>query len=318
MFDSLTEKFNNVFRSLSGRGRITEANVSDAMRDVRKALLEADVNYQVVKQFCKDVTQAALGAEVIKSLHPGQLMVKIVNDELTKLMGPVDTRIYFVSPGPTIILLAGLQGCGKTTTLKMINRLIEPTQGIIEVGGKDVMDHNPVELRRQIGYVFQGIGLFPHMTIEQNVEIVPRLLGWSIRSRRNRMQELLKLVGLPADSFAKRFPGELSGGQQQRVGVARALAANPAYLLMDEPFGALDALTREALQQELLKLKTQLKKTIVFVTHDLHEALLIGDRIAILHEGNLEQIGTKKEILDAPATRFVQDLFTLKRQGKPI
>jgi len=219
-----------------------------------------------------------------------------------------------VDRGETLVLL-GSSGCGKTTTLKMINRLIEPTKGIIEVGGKDVMDHNPVDLRRQIGYVFQGIGLFPHMTIEQNVEIVPRLLGWSIHSRRERMQELLNLVGLPAESFAERFPDELSGGQQQRVGVARALAANPAYLLMDEPFGALDALTREALQQQLLTLKNQLKKTIVFVTHDLHEALLIGDRIAIMHEGNLEQIGTKKDILDMPATKFVKDLFTIKRQG---
>jgi osmoprotectant transport system ATP-binding protein len=222
-----------------------------------------------------------------------------------------------VDGGETLVLL-GSSGCGKTTTLKMINRLIEPTQGIIEVGGKDVMDYNPVDLRRQIGYVFQGIGLFPHMTIEQNVEIVPRLLGWSIRSRRERMQELLEIVGLPAESFAQRFPDELSGGQQQRVGVARALAANPSYLLMDEPFGALDALTREVLQQELLNLKSKLKKTIVFVTHDLHEALLIGDRIAILHEGNLEQIGTKKEILDMPATQFVQDLFAIKRQGKGI
>ena len=222
-----------------------------------------------------------------------------------------------VGMGETLVLL-GSSGCGKTTTLKMINRLIEPTQGIIEVGGKDVIDHDPVDLRRQIGYVFQGIGLFPHMTIEQNVEIVPRLLGWSIHSRQERMRELLDLVGLPAESFAQRFPDELSGGQQQRVGVARALAANPTYLLMDEPFGALDALTREALQQELLTLKNQLKKTIVFVTHDLHEALLMGDRIAILHEGNLEQIGTKKDILDTPATQFVEDLFTIKRPGKSI
>jgi len=222
-----------------------------------------------------------------------------------------------VAGGETLVLL-GSSGCGKTTTLKMINRLIEPTQGIIEVGGKDVTDHDPVDLRRQIGYVFQGIGLFPHMTIEQNVEIVPRLLGWSNRSRQERMRKLLDLVGLPAESFAERFPDELSGGQQQRVGVARALAANPTYLLMDEPFGALDALTREILQQELLNLKKQLKKTIVFVTHDLHEAFLIGDRIAILHEGNLEQIGTKKDILDTPATQFVKDLFTIKRPGKSI
>jgi len=177
-----------------------------------------------------------------------------------------------VGMGETLVLL-GSSGCGKTTTLKMINRLIEPTKGIIEVGGKDIMDHNPVDLRRQIGYVFQGIGLFPHMTIEQNVEIVPRLLGWSIPSRRERMQELLDLVGLPAESFAQRFPDELSGGQQQRVGVARALAANPTYLLMDEPFGALDALTREALQQQLLTLKNQLKKTTFMKRSSLVTAL---------------------------------------------
>jgi len=219
-----------------------------------------------------------------------------------------------VDRGETLVLL-GSSGCGKTTTLKMINRLIEPTKGTIEVGGKDVMDQNPVVLRRQIGYVFQGIGLFPHMTIGQNVEIVPRLLGWSVRSRRERMQELLNLVGLPAESFAGRFPDELSGGQQQRVGVARALAANPAYLLMDEPFGALDSLTRQALQRELLGLKNKLKKTILFVTHDLNEAFLLGDRIAILHEGKLDQVGTKKDILDTPATPFVKDLFSIKRPG---
>jgi len=219
-----------------------------------------------------------------------------------------------VDKGETLVLL-GSSGCGKTTTLRMINRLIEPSKGIIELGGKDVMDRNPVELRRHIGYVFQGIGLFPHMTVEKNVEIVPRLLGWSVRDRQERIQELLNLVGLPAESFAQRFPDELSGGQQQRIGVARALAADPDYLLMDEPFGALDALTREALQQELLNLKIQLKKTIVFVTHDLYEALLLGDRIAILHEGQLEQVGTKKDILGTPATQFVKDLFTIKRPG---
>ena len=215
---------------------------------------------------------------------------------------------FDVAVGETLVLL-GSSGCGKTTTLKMINRLIEPTKGTVEVNGQDVMDHNPVDLRRQIGYVFQGIGLFPHMTIEQNVAIVPLLLGWSSASRKRRTQELLELVGLPAKDFSKRFPDELSGGQQQRVGVARALAADPAYLLMDEPFGALDALTREALQQELLTLKQRLKKTIIFVTHDIFEALLLGDRIAILHEGYLQQIGTREDVLTAPATEFVRDLF---------
>lgn len=215
---------------------------------------------------------------------------------------------FQVRKGETLVLL-GSSGCGKTTTLKMINRLIEPFEGIIEVHGKNVMNQDPVDLRRQIGYVFQGIGLFPHMTIEQNVQLVPLLLGWSRDKRQDRVQELLELVSLPANEFATRFPNELSGGQQQRVGVARALAADPAYLLMDEPFGALDALTRETLQQELLSLKRRLKKTIIFVTHDIFEALLLGDRIAILHEGNLQQIGTKKEVLASPATEFVQNLF---------
>ncbi len=226
----------------------------------------------------------------------------------------VNDLSFQVLKGETLVLL-GSSGCGKTTTLKMINRLIEPSRGTVEVDGKDVMGRNPAQLRRQIGYVFQGIGLFPHMTVKQNIEIVPRLLGWSGRHRQERMQELLNLIGLPVEKFAQRFPEELSGGQQQRVGVARALAADPDYLLMDEPFGALDALTREALQQELLNLKKQLDKSIVFVTHDLHEALLLGDRIAILHEGRLEQVGTKKEVLDAPATQFVKDLFTTRTPG---
>jgi osmoprotectant transport system ATP-binding protein len=219
---------------------------------------------------------------------------------------------FQVAEGETLVLL-GSSGCGKTTTLKMINRLIEPSEGVIEVAGENILEQDPVDLRRRIGYVFQGIGLFPHMTIEENVELVPRLLGWPHKRRRERIQELLVLVGLALEDFGERFPDELSGGQQQRVGVARALAADPAYLLMDEPFGALDALTREALQQELLTLKKRLKKTIIFVTHDIFEALLLADRIVILHEGSLEQIGTKEEVLGAPATEFVRDLF-----GKPV
>ncbi len=216
---------------------------------------------------------------------------------------------FQVDEGETLVLF-GSSGCGKTTTLKMINRLVQLTQGTIQVDGKDVMEQDPVVLRRRIGYVFQGIGLFPHMTIEQNTGLVLSLLGWSAKKRRERVQELLDLVGLPPKDYAERFPGELSGGQQQRVGVVRALAADPDHLLMDEPFGALDALTRETLQHELLTLKKQLKKTIIFVTHDIFEAILMGDRIAILHEGNLEQIGTKKEILSTPATQFVRDLFS--------
>lgn len=214
-----------------------------------------------------------------------------------------------VAEGETLVLL-GSSGCGKTTTLKMINRLIEPTAGMIEIDGTNVLDRDPIELRRSIGYVFQGIGLFPHMTVRQNVEIVPRLLGWPVERRRRRAWELAELVGLDPDFFADHYPDELSGGQQQRVGVARALAADPAYLLMDEPFGAVDAITRDALQQELLSLKSRLGKTIVFVTHDIFEALTLANRIAVLHDGRLEQVGTKKEVLTRPASPFVQDLFS--------
>lgn len=213
-----------------------------------------------------------------------------------------------VADGETLVLL-GSSGSGKTTALKMINRLIDPTGGRIEVDGRNVFERNPVELRRSIGYVFQGIGLFPHLTVEENAGIVPRLLGWPSDRRRQRTREVLESVGLPHEEYAARFPDELSGGQQQRVGVARALAADPAYLLMDEPFGALDALTRDTLQQELLSLKQRLEKTILFVTHDILEALTLADRLAILHEGRLQQVGTKQEVVREPANEFVRDLF---------
>ena len=213
-----------------------------------------------------------------------------------------------IDEGETLVLL-GSSGCGKTTTLKMINRLIEPTEGTIDVGGERIDEQDPIRLRRRIGYVFQGIGLFPHMTIVKNVAIVLRLAGRAEDERRAIAREMLDLVGLPPDAFAERYPDELSGGQQQRVGVARALAMDPPYLLMDEPFGALDAINREALQQEMLALKARLRKTIVFVTHDIFEALTLGDRIGIMHDGRLEQIGTKEEILAAPATEFVRQLL---------
>jgi osmoprotectant transport system ATP-binding protein len=213
-----------------------------------------------------------------------------------------------VREGETLVLL-GSSGCGKTTTLKMINRLVEPTEGSIRVGGADVRGTDPVRLRRSIGYVFQGIGLFPHMTVGRNVAVVPRLLGWPRPARAVRVAELLELVGLPARDFEDRFPDELSGGQQQRVGVARALASDPSVLLMDEPFGALDALTRDSLQKELQSLRKELGKTIVFVTHDVFEALTLGDRIGILHDGRLEQVGTREEVLRRPAGPFVRELF---------
>lgn len=214
-----------------------------------------------------------------------------------------------VEEGETMVLV-GSSGCGKTTTLKMINRLVEPTSGAIEIGGRNVLEQDPVQLRLSIGYVFQGIGLFPHMTIRENVQIVPRLLGWQPERQREAAVRLLELVGLPDSDYGSRFPGELSGGQQQRIGVARALAADPAYLLMDEPFGALDPVTREMLQEEMQAIKSHLHKTIVFVTHDIFEALTLGDRIAVLNKGNVEQVGTREELLQNPATDVVRELFS--------
>jgi osmoprotectant transport system ATP-binding protein len=208
-----------------------------------------------------------------------------------------------------ILMLLGSSGCGKSTILKMINRLIDPTEGRIYLDEKDIQQQDPIELRRSIGYVFQGIGLFPHLSIRENISIVPRLIGWPEDRINNRHRELLELVQLSPEIHTDRFPDELSGGQQQRVAVARALAADPDYLLMDEPFGALDAITRDSLQQEFLDLKQQLNKTIIFVTHDIVEAVTLGDRIAILHEGRLEQIGTPEEIMVNPATGFVKELF---------
>ncbi len=215
--------------------------------------------------------------------------------------------------GETLVLL-GSSGCGKTTTLKMVNRLVEMDSGRIEVDHSDIRDVDVLKLRRSIGYVFQGIGLFPHLTIEENVVVMLRLTGVDRPTRRRRAHELLETVELPSKQYAHRYPRHLSGGQQQRVGVARALASDPEYLLMDEPFGALDALTRDTLQKEVLELKRRLGKTILFVTHDIFEALALGDRIGVMHEGDLHQIGTKEELLNRPATDFVRDLFGRPRE----
>lgn len=208
-----------------------------------------------------------------------------------------------------LLVLLGSSGSGKSTALKLINRLIEPSAGTIFLDGVNVADQDPVLLRRKVGYVFQEIGLFPHWTIEQNIGIVPKLLGWPQNKIKERTWQLLNEIKLPPDQFAHRLPEQLSGGQKQRVGVARALAANPDYLLMDEPFGALDAITRDSLQQDLLILKKQLDKTIVFVTHDLFEAIALADRIGIMHNGRLQQIGSQSEIIKNPNTQFVGDLL---------
>ena len=218
-----------------------------------------------------------------------------------------------------ICVLVGPSGCGKTTTMRMINRLIEPTGGRIVVAGDDVMKVDPVELRRRIGYVIQQIGLFPHQTIAENVGTVPRLLGWDKRRVKRRVEELLELVGLEPGSFMRRYPHQLSGGQRQRVGVARALGADPPVLLMDEPFGAIDPITRDRLQNEFLRLQAEVQKTIVFVTHDIEEAVKLGDRIAILEQGGvLAQYDTPAEILARPATAFVADFVGADRGLKRL
>jgi osmoprotectant transport system ATP-binding protein len=205
-----------------------------------------------------------------------------------------------------ICVLVGPSGCGKTTTLRMINRLIEPTSGTIEVAGDNVMAIDAVELRRRIGYVIQQIGLFPHLTVGANVATVPKLLGWKKARINARVDELLATVGLDPAHYKDRYPSQLSGGQQQRVGVARALAADPPVLLMDEPFGAIDPVTRGRLQQEFLRLHEQVRKTVVLVTHDIDEAVLLGDRIALLAQGgHLAQHGTPDDLLTRPQSEFV-------------
>ncbi|WP_030679477.1 ABC transporter ATP-binding protein [Streptomyces rimosus] len=217
----------------------------------------------------------------------------------------VDDVSMDIKPGETVILV-GPSGCGKSTTLKMINRLIEPTSGRIMIGDEDVTGIDPVKLRRKVGYAIQSSGLFPHMTVAQNIALVPKMAGWPKAKVTGRVEEMLDLVGLDPREFHGRYPRQLSGGQQQRVGVARALAADPPVLLMDEPFGAVDPITRDHLQDELIRLQHELRKTIVFVTHDFDEAIKLGDRIAVLREhSHIAQFDTPEAILTNPADDFV-------------
>jgi osmoprotectant transport system ATP-binding protein len=226
-------------------------------------------------------------------------------------------KVNMEVPSGEICILLGPSGCGKTTALKMVNRLIPPTSGKIYIDGQDTSKLNDIELRRRIGYVIQQIGLFPNMTIEENICVVPRLLGWDSNKAKARAAELLDLVGLDPKLFLKRYPKELSGGQQQRVGVIRALAADPPVMLMDEPFGAIDPINREIIQDEFLKMQAELKKTIMFVSHDIDEAVKMGDKIAIFRAGRIEQYDAPDQILAHPLNAFVADFVgadrTLKR-----
>jgi osmoprotectant transport system ATP-binding protein len=220
----------------------------------------------------------------------------------------VDDVSLTVEAGSFVVLL-GPSGCGKTTLLKMVNRLYEPTGGTIFVDETDIRRLPVTTLRRQIGYVIQQVGLFPHMTVAKNIAVVPQLLGWPPKRIAPRVDELLELIGLPPAEYRGRYPAQLSGGQQQRVGLARALAADPGVMLMDEPFGAIDAITRTGLQEEMLRLQHTLRKTILFVTHDVEEALRLADMIVVMRDGKIVQQGTPLSILTEPADRFVHDLI---------
>jgi osmoprotectant transport system ATP-binding protein len=233
---------------------------------------------------------------------------------------PAVAELTMDIPEGEIVILVGPSGCGKTTTMKLINRLIEPTSGRILLDDEDVTRVNPDRLRRRIGYVIQQIGLFPHMTIYENIATVPRLLGWNKTRISDRVDELLNMVGMDPAAYRGRYPKELSGGQRQRVGVARAMSADPDVMLMDEPFGAIDPITRERLQNEFLRIQSEIKKTIIFVTHDIEEAIKMGDRIAILRDqSRIAQYDTPERILMNPADDFVRDFIgrgaSLKRLG---
>ena len=232
---------------------------------------------------------------------------------------PAVDHLSLEVPAGDICVLVGPSGCGKTTAMRMVNRMVEISDGDILLDGRSVRERNPADLRREIGYVIQQVGLFPHLTIGENVATVPKLLDWDKERIRARVDELLDLVALDPGEFRDRYPAQLSGGQRQRIGVARALAVDPPLMLMDEPFGAIDPINRSRLQNQFLRLQQQIRKTVVFVTHDIDEALKMGDRIAIMKEGGvLAQYATPQELLASPADEFVESFIGTKRGVKEL
>jgi osmoprotectant transport system ATP-binding protein len=252
--------------------------------------------------------------------HPQASSVRYA--EATKRYGkgaePAVDRLTLEVPAGEICVLVGPSGCGKTTAMRMVNRTVEITSGDVLIGERSVRESDPAQLRREIGYVIQQVGLFPHRTVSENIGAVPQLLGWEKDRIRARSAELLELIGLDP-ALGDRYPAQLSGGQQQRVGVARALAADPLVMLMDEPFGAIDPINRERLQNEFLRLQAEIRKTVLFVTHDIDEAIKLGDRIAVMREGGrVEQYATPAELLMSPATEFVEDFVGSDRALKRL
>jgi osmoprotectant transport system ATP-binding protein len=250
--------------------------------------------------------------------EPATLEFRSVTKRYPGADDPVIEDLSFTVPAGEILVLVGPSGCGKTTAMRMVNRMVDVTDGDILIGGRSVCDQDPSKLRRDIGYVIQQVGLFPHQTIAENIAAVPKLLGWDHARTSARVNELIELVGLDP-ALGKRYPAQLSGGQRQRVGVARALAGDPPVMLMDEPFGAIDPINRERLQNEFLRLQAQLHKTVVFVTHDIDEAIKMGDRVAVMRVGGkLAQFATPAELLVNPADDFVEDFVGADRALKRL
>src|SRR4051794_2017773 len=295
----------------------TTVSMTCCLRSARMVSLRVDTYLPQIHSLRTRQSAAAGRTIVVQPTDTDAAQSMIVLDRVRKQYADGTVAVNELSldvDAGQIAVLVGPSGCGKTTTMRMVNRLVEPTSGRIYLDGDDISTVDRVALRRRIGYVIQQVGLFPHETVADNVATVPQLLGWDKKRTRARVAELLELVGLESDRHAKRYPHELSGGQRQRVGVARALAADPPVLLMDEPFGAVDPVARDRLQAEFLRLQRQVHKTIVFVTHDIDEAIRLGDRIAVMREGgHLEQYADPAALLSEPATDFVADFVGADR-----